>query len=58
MKKLTYRRSSKGIAEQYGINLPKQMIIDMKITPDSREVNIKFDTKNKAIIITKNVNNS
>ncbi|MCI7186675.1 MAG: hypothetical protein MR995_00740 [Fusobacterium mortiferum] len=57
-KKLTYRSSSKGIAEQYGISLSKKMLNEMDITPTSREVNIKFDSKHKAIIITKKTNNT
>lgn len=52
-KKLTYRKSTKGVSEQYGINISKKIIEDMKITPNDREVEITYDDKNKLIIITK-----
>ncbi len=53
IKKLSYRNSSKGIAEQYGINLSKKMLNEMNISPVNREVEVKFNDKLKAIIITK-----
>ena len=53
IKKLSYRNSSKGIAEQYGISLSKKMLNEMNISPVNREVEVKFNDKLKAIIITK-----
>ena len=53
IKKLSYRNSSKGIAEQYGISLYKKMLNEMNISPVNREVEVKFNDKLKAIIITK-----
>ena len=52
-KKLSYRQAKKGIAEQYGINLSKKMLNEMNISPVNREVEVKFNDKLKAIIITK-----
>ena len=53
IKKLSYRNSSKGIAEQYGISLSKKMLNEMNISPVNREVEVKFNSKLKAIIISK-----
>lgn len=53
IKKLSYRQAKKGIAEQYGINFPKKILNEMNISPINREVEVKFNSKLKAIIITK-----
>lgn len=53
-KNLTYRSSSKGVAEQYGISLSKKMLTDMGITPANRKVLVNYDEKTKTITITKN----
>lgn len=52
-KNLTYRSSSKGVAEQYGISLSKKMLTDMGITPANRKVLVNYDEKTKTITITK-----
>ena len=52
-KNLTYRSSSKGVAEQYGISLSKKMLTDMGITPANRNVLVNYDEKTKTITITK-----
>ncbi|WP_304206862.1 hypothetical protein [Fusobacterium perfoetens] len=50
-RKLSYRKSKKGIAEQYGISINKEMITNLGITKDNREVIIFFDSNSKSIII-------
>lgn len=52
-KKLTYRKSRKGVAEQYGINLSKKMLNDMGVFPDNREVQVEYDKEKKIIKIKK-----
>ena len=52
-RKLSYRKAKKGVAEQYGISLTKEMIKALDITEDSREVIISIDSENKSIIIKK-----
>lgn len=54
-KKLIYRKSTKGVSEQYGINISKKIIEDMNITPNDREVEITYDDKKKTIQIIKNL---
>ena len=56
-KKLTYRSSSKGIAEQYGISLNKEMITNLGITKENREVIISFDSNSKSIVIKSSKDN-
>lgn len=46
-KNLTYRSSSKGVAEQYGISLSKKMLTDMGITPANRKSFSQLWWKNK-----------
>lgn len=53
-KRLSYRKAKKGIAEQYGINLPKKALDDMGVSPANREVKIIYDEKNKVIKIKMN----
>lgn len=53
IKKLSYRQAKKGIAEQYGINISKKILKEMGITPTTREVIVNFNTKQRAIVITK-----
>lgn len=50
-RKLSYRKSKKGIAEQYGISLNKEMITNLGITKENREVIISFDSNSKSIVI-------
>lgn len=52
-RKLSYRKAKKGVAEQYGISLTKDMIKALNITKDSREIIISIDSENKSIIIKK-----
>lgn len=51
IKKLTYRKAKKGIAEQYGMNLPKKILNDMGIVPEKREIQLEYDEKRKIIKI-------
>mgnify|MGYP005904622229 CR=1 FL=1 len=51
IKKLSYRRSKKGVSEQYSINISKEFINELGITPQKREVEIICDLQNKEIII-------
>ncbi len=51
IKKLTYRKAKKGVSEQYGVNISKEFINELGITPESREVQIIYDIQNKEIII-------
>lgn len=51
VKKLSYRKSKKGVSEQYSINISKEFINELGITPKKREVEIICDLQNKEIII-------
>lgn len=51
VKKLSYRKARKGVSEQYGVNISKEFINELGITPENREVQIIYDTQNKEIII-------
>lgn len=51
VKKLSYRQAKKGIAEQYGINLSKKMLLDMGICPERRNVQVDYDKGRKIIKI-------
>lgn len=52
-RKLSLRQAKKNIAEQYYVNISMRFIKDMGITPEDREVEIKYDEDKKAIIILK-----
>ena len=52
-KRLSYRRAKKGIAEQYSININKDIIRSLGITEDNRTVDIDYNNKTKEIIIKK-----
>lgn len=56
-RKLSYRKSKKGIAEQYGISLNKEMITNLGITKENREVIISFDSNSKSIVIKSSKDN-
>lgn len=51
IKRLTYRKAKKGVSKQYGVNISKEFINELGITPESREVQIIYDIQNKEIII-------
>ena len=51
VKKLSYRKARKGVSEQYGVNISKEFINELGITPENREVQIIYDIQNKEIII-------
>lgn len=51
IKKLSYRKAKKGVSEQYGVNISKEFISELGITPENREVQIIYDIQNKEIII-------
>ena len=52
-KKLSYRKSKKGIAEQYNISINQDVIRSMGITEKDREVTLFYDNRIKALIIKK-----
>lgn len=52
-KKLSYRKSKKGIAEQYNISINQDIIRSMGITEKDREVTLFYDNRIKALIIKK-----
>ena len=52
-----YEISRKGIAEQYGISINKEMITNLGITKDNREVIIFFDSNSKSIVIKNSKDN-
>lgn len=52
-KKLSYRKSKKGIAEQYNISINQDIIRSMGITEKDREVNLFYDNRINALIIKK-----
>lgn len=52
-KRLSYRKSKKGIAEQYSININQEIIRSLGITENSRTVEMDYNTKTKEIIIKK-----
>lgn len=56
-RKLSYRKSKKGIAEQYGISINKEMITNLGITKNNREVIIFFDSNSKSIVIKNSKDN-
>lgn len=51
IKKLSYRKVRKGVSEQYDVNISKEFINELEITPENREVKIIYDIQNKEIII-------
>ncbi|MBU3841756.1 MAG: hypothetical protein IAA47_01950 [Candidatus Fusobacterium pullicola] len=52
-KKLSYRKSKKGIAEQYNISINQDIIRSMGITEKDREVTLFYDNRINALIIKK-----
>ena len=56
-KKLSYRKYKKGIGEQNGISINKEMITNLGITKDNREVIIFFDSNSKSIVIKNSKDN-
>jgi hypothetical protein len=52
-KTLMYRKARKGVAEQYGVNIPKKFIEEMKITSEERKVELNYDEEKKVIEIRK-----
>ena len=52
-KKLSYRKSKKGIAEQYNISINQDIIRSMGITEKDREVTLFYDNRTNALIIKK-----
>lgn len=52
-KKLSYRKSKKGIAEQYNISINQDIIRSMGITERDREVILFYDNRINALIIKK-----
>lgn len=52
-KKLSYRKSKKGIAEQYNISINQDIIRSMGITEKDREVTLYYDNRINALIIKK-----
>ena len=52
-KKLSYRKSKKGIAEQYNISINQDIIRSMGITEQDREVTLFYDNRINALIIKK-----
>lgn len=52
-KKLSYRKSKKGIAEQYNISINQDIIRNMGITEKDREVTLFYDNRINALIIKK-----
>lgn len=52
-KKLSYRKSKKGIAEQYNISINQDVIRSMGITEKDREVTLFYDNRINALIIKK-----
>ena len=52
-KKLSYRKSKKGIAEQYNISINQDIIRSMGITEKDREVTLFYDNRITALIIKK-----
>lgn len=52
-KTLMYRKARKGAAEQYGVNIPKKFIEEMKITSEERKVELNYDEEKKVIEIRK-----
>lgn len=52
-KKLSYRKSKKGIAEQYNISITQDIIRSMGITEKDREVTLFYDNRINALIIKK-----
>lgn len=52
-KRLSYRKSKKGIAEQYSVNINQEIIKSLGITENNRMVEIDYNNKTKEIIIKK-----
>lgn len=52
-KTLVYRKPKKGVAEQYGVNIPKKFIEEMKITSEERKVELNYNEEKKVIEIRK-----
>lgn len=52
-KTLVYRKPRKGVAEQYGINIPKKFIREMEITAEERKIEINYDKEKRVIEIRK-----
>lgn len=49
-KTLIYRKARKGVAEQYGVNIPKKFIEEMKITSEERKWSIHLHNLRKNLI--------
>ena len=54
-KKLSYRKSKKGTAEQYNVSINQEIIRNMGITERDREVTLFYDKRNKTLIIKKHI---
>lgn len=52
-KRLSYRKAKKGIAEQYSVNINKDIIRNLGITENNRTVDIDYNIKTREIIIKK-----
>ena len=52
-KRLSYRKPSKGVAEQYNVSINQDIIKSLGISPNSRRVEMFYDRVNKRIIIRK-----
>lgn len=52
-KKMSYRKSKKGMSEQYNLSINQCIIKNMGITEKDREVILFFDRRNKQLIIRK-----
>lgn len=53
IKKLSYRKSKKGTAEQYNVSINQNIIKSMGITANDREVKLFFDKRSNRLIIQK-----
>ena len=52
-KRLSYRKPSKGVAEQYNVSINQDIIKSLGITPNDRKIQMFYDRTSKRLIIRK-----